>query len=294
MLTKLFHRFPKPYRLLVIGIASALCAIAIGVFTLSLIPPLETATSSPQEATNSEIVTSQAEPPPEDLTTISPVPDVPESPISAEARADARAGADDTPENIDQYAEPYDDVVSSEGVPSQFNHLAYAEADPSRIVPVGKFIREGYERDEFLDADAAQAFVNMTAAASAEGIQLIPVSGFRTIARQQALFDNQVEKLGSAEEAAKLSAPPGHSEHHTGYAIDIGDATAPDTDIKYEFEYTPAYSWLQANAGAYGFELSFPRNNQQGVSFEPWHWRFVASAHAQETFYFGRALSTSP
>lgn len=291
MLTKLFHRFPKPYRLLVIGIASALCAIAIGVFTLSLIPPLETATPSPQDATNSEIVTGQAEPSAtEDLTTIAPVPDVPESPISAEARA----GADDTPENIDQYAEPYDDVVSSEGVPARFNHLAYSEADPSRIVPVGKFIREGYERDEFLDADAAQAFVNMTAAAGAEGIQLIPVSGFRTIARQQELFSTQVEKLGSAEEAAKLSAPPGHSEHHTGYAIDIGDATAPGTDIKYEFEYTPAYSWLQANASTYGFELSFPRGNQQGVSFEPWHWRFVASSHAQETFYFGRALSTSP
>ena len=288
MLTKLFHRFPKPYRLLVIGIASALCAIAIGVITLSLIPPSETVTSATQDAERPEVVIDQAEPSTADLTTIAPVPDVPEPPISAEA------GADATPENIDQYAEPYDDVISSEGVPSRFKHLAYAEADPSRIVPVGKFIREGYERDEFLDADAAQAFVNMKAAASAEGIQLIPVPGFRTVARQQELFASQVEKQGSESEAAKLSAPPGHSEHHTGYAIDIGDATAPGTDIKYEFEYTPAYSWLQANAGTYGFELSFPRGNQQGVSFEPWHWRFVGTSHAQETFYFGRAFSASP
>ncbi len=34
----------------------------------------------------------------------------------------------------------------------------------------------------------------------------------------------------------------------------------------------------------FGFELSFPENNPQGVRYEPWHWRFVSSPEAQAIF----------
>lgn len=87
------------------------------------------------------------------------------------------------------------------------------------------------------------------------------------------------------EERAALSAPPGYSEHHTGYAIDIGDAQFPQWDTQEAFETTPAFRWLERNAARFGFELSFPRNNPQGVNYEPWHWRFVGDRHSLETFY---------
>lgn len=159
-------------------------------------------------------------------------------------------------------------------------HFPFPEAPNERLVGVSKY----HDRLEYLDQEAAKAFNLMRVDAQRQDIQLVLISGFRSISTQQQLFTKQIQKQGSKEAAAKLSAPPGHSEHHTGYAIDIGDATQPDKDLKFAFESTPAYSWLSQNAYRYGFELSFPRNNIQGVSFEPWHWRYVSSYRAEQIF----------
>jgi zinc D-Ala-D-Ala carboxypeptidase len=174
-------------------------------------------------------------------------------------------------------------------IPNWFGHLPYDEAPPDRLVSIGKFERENYVREESLDGEAAQAFQVMVAAARSQGVQLMGISGFRSIADQQALFDKQIEKRGSAEAAAQLSAPPAYSEHHTGYAIDITDASRTDVDLKVMFEATAAYQWLVANATNYGFEQSFPRNNAQGVSYEPWHWRFVGSTRSAQIFTSARS-----
>ena len=40
------------------------------------------------------------------------------------------------------------------------------------------------------------------------------------------------------------------------------------------FEATPAFAWLQARAGDFGFAMSYPRGNPHGIVYEPWHWRF--------------------
>jgi zinc D-Ala-D-Ala carboxypeptidase len=164
-----------------------------------------------------------------------------------------------------------------------FGHLPYAENDLSRLVDAGKFIRGTYERNEALDFEANEAFQSMTAAARAENVFLMPISGFRTIADQKVLYEKQIARRGSEEAAAKWSAPPGYSEHHTGYAIDIGDMDS-DTDLKMTFQDTEVYRWLKVNARSFGFEESFSYNNQQGVSFEPWHWRYVNSARAGQIF----------
>jgi zinc D-Ala-D-Ala carboxypeptidase len=159
-------------------------------------------------------------------------------------------------------------------------HFPYAEAQTSRLVQVGMY----YDRPESLDREAADAFAQMREAARAGGVDLNIISGFRSRASQEKLFARQIQRRGNREAAARLSAPPGHSEHHTGYALDIGDNSDQDTDLKYAFERTRAYHWLSENANQYGFELSFPRNNPGGVSFEPWHWRFVGSETAAQIF----------
>jgi len=268
MLSKLRNHIPKTYQLLLVGTMSALVAISVGIFVNYLVPAPSTV--AVQEGDHTPSFTAQTM---ESGVSIVPIPANPAPPIQATAP---------TIETLPSagYAEPYDDLPTA-----LHNHLPYDQADPTRIVSIGSFVRESYEREEFLDADAAQAFNVMASAAAESGISLIPISGFRTIEHQSELFAKQVEKLGSESEAAKLSAPPGHSEHHTGYAIDIGDATRPDADIKPEFKTTDAYRWLLANASIYGFELSFPEGNQQGVSFEPWHWRYVGSPKAAQTFY---------
>lgn len=100
------------------------------------------------------------------------------------------------------------------------------------------------------------------------------------------------KRAQGAQQRAKVSAPPGRSEHHTGYAMDIGDATQPKTHVNVTFEETRAFEWLRKNAPRYSFELSFPKGNSQGVSYEPWHWRYVGDKDSLETFYNARNLKS--
>jgi len=188
-----------------------------------------------------------------------------------------------SPSNIKKLVPPIQPLIPSV-MPPKSGHLPYAEALHETLVNVGKY----YDRFETLHYDAQKAFNEMRASARLVGVGLTPISGFRTIADQRLLFDRQIRRQGSPEAAARLSAPPGYSEHHTGYVIDIGEEGNPDTDLKFDFEYTEAYRWLtknkNVNARRYGFMLSFPHKNAQGVSFEPWHWRYVGSPSAAKIF----------
>lgn len=163
---------------------------------------------------------------------------------------------------------------------SLLGHIAYAEAPQDTLRPV---LPNG---SVLLRDAAAERFLAMVRAARAERVTLVPLSGFRSVEEQTYLFFTLKAKRSlSAQERAQVSAPPGYSEHHTGYAVDIGDGDRPDTDLETDFDKTAAYRWLMVNAARFGFELSFPKDNAQGVSYEPWHWRFVGDRHSLETFY---------
>ncbi|MEN9217168.1 MAG: D-alanyl-D-alanine carboxypeptidase family protein [Gloeomargarita sp. HHBFW_bins_162] len=167
-----------------------------------------------------------------------------------------------------------------------FGHLPYPEAQPEDLQAVTADGRVKLHRD------AAQAFLAMQRAARAEGVILVPLSGFRSYQQQQSLFyDVKAERGQQVAERAQVSAPPGYSEHHTGYALDIGDGRQPSTHIELTFEQTAAFAWLQKRAAAFHFELSFPRDNPQGISYEPWHWRFVGTPASLELFYRARPVS---
>ena len=274
MLSKLFHFLPYRYRQLLVATVTAIAIPLIGLLVYFTFPkpPEPSATPTLPVETNADIETASE-------LTITPIPAGSE-PVNSKPITDSRSlEAIQSPPQLEEYAAQYDNPLDT-----KFNHFPYGEAYDGDIVSIGKFTRESYEREEFLHYEAADAFRAMKTAAAADAIRIQAVSGFRTIARQSDLFEAQVAKLGSEKAAAKLSAPPGHSEHHTGYAVDIGDVTLPETDITYDFERTPAYSWLKANAIHFGFEESFPKGNSQGVSFEPWHWRYIGSDNAQKIF----------
>jgi zinc D-Ala-D-Ala carboxypeptidase len=163
-------------------------------------------------------------------------------------------------------------------------HLPYNEAPTEELQPI---VPDGSIK---LRQAAAEQFAAMEAAAQADGISLVVISGFRTLDEQESLFfDVKAERGQEAKKRAEVSAPPGYSEHHTGYAVDIGDGSAPAANLSLDFEKTEAFKWLETNAPYYSFELSFPKNNSQGVSYEPWHWRFVGDRQSLETFYKARA-----
>ncbi len=167
-------------------------------------------------------------------------------------------------------------------------HLTYPEAPASELQPITV---DGQIK---LRTAAANKFKEMLAAAGKQGVILVPLSGFRSVADQQHLFfDVKAQRGQVATKRAEVSAPPGYSEHHTGYAMDIGDGRTPATNLSPDFEKTAAFKWLEKNAAYYSFEVSFPKGNAQGVSYEPWHWRFVGDRDSLETFYRAKNL-TSP
>ncbi|AFZ53560.1 M15 family metallopeptidase [Cyanobacterium aponinum] len=167
-------------------------------------------------------------------------------------------------------------------------HLGYEQAPMSELKPV---TADGRIK---LRTKAAEKFLEMQSDARREGITLVAISGFRTIDDQEYLFFNiKEQRKQETSKRAEVSAPPGYSEHHTGYAVDIGDGNAPATNLNTNFEQTAAFRWLEANAAKYSFELSFPEDNLQGISYEPWHWRFVGDTHSLETFYKARELKTN-
>ncbi|MEG4506653.1 D-alanyl-D-alanine carboxypeptidase family protein [Microcoleus sp. F6_B4] len=165
-------------------------------------------------------------------------------------------------------------------------HLPYPEAPAKDLVSVTP---DGSVK---LRTSAAAKYQEMVNAAAASGIYFAPISGFRSLQDQQhVFFDVKAERRQNATKRAEVSAPPGYSEHHTGYAIDIGDGTAPEHNLSPSFENTEAFKWLEANAVAFSFEMSFPKNNRQGVSYEPWHWRFVGDKQSLETFYKAHSMN---
>jgi len=198
-----------------------------------------------------------------------------------------------SPSAINKNSNDNPEVIAKESnvSPDLFGHHVYGEAPANQLRAIGK-AADGYEIR--LREVAAKNYLNMEAAAKADGVDLVVISGFRTIAEQQQLFfDISKQRNQTPAQRAKVSAPPGHSEHHTGYALDIGDGNLPSANLSSNFEKTAAFQWLQNNAAKYGFEMSFPVNNPQGVMYEPWHWRFVGDDDSLATFYKKQSRGSS-
>lgn len=193
------------------------------------------------------------------------------------------------PSNIapsDAAPKPNSPKLATPKLEPKYGHFPYLAASPADMQLVASYAHGEDQRYETLHPDAAAALFKMVSAARAEGVWLVPASGFRTLAQQRTLFTAQIASKGSPEAAALVSAPPGHSEHHTGYAVDLADGSlAQAYDISDTFAKSGAYAWLLANAAQFGFELSFPQGNAQGISYEPWHWRYVGSAEAKAIFH---------
>ena len=136
--------------------------------------------------------------------------------------------------------------------------------------------RDRYGRPLWLRAAAARAWTAMRAAALAESVVLEAISGYRSHDYQLGIFRRKRARGQSVEEILQVNAAPGFSEHHGGEVLDISTPGEPAAEES--FEATPAFAWLQRHAGAFGFEMSYPRGNPHGIVYEPWHWRLRGPA----------------
>ena len=175
-------------------------------------------------------------------------------------------------------------ATNSEPTPdSLLGHRPYELADASSLVTIStnSMVR--------LKPEVAQKVETMMTEAKALGINLDVISGFRSLEDQRYLFfDLKAERGQKRTTRAQVSDPPGYREHHTCYAVDFIDGSQPATDLTASFEDTQAFRWLKENAAYYGFEMSFPKDNDQNVAFEPWHWRYVGNQESLELFYRGQ------
>ena len=155
-------------------------------------------------------------------------------------------------------------------------HLPYLEVSKNKLVEI--------QPDILVHKDMFNSLLEMKIDAEKDGIYLVFLSGFRSIELQKEIFYSLKSiRNQNASERAKVSAPPGYSEHSTGFAIDIGDAHNRLTDFEVEFEETKAFKWLKRNAAKYHFVLSFNKDHKS-VDYEPWHWRYEGSIDALKIF----------
>jgi D-alanyl-D-alanine carboxypeptidase len=147
--------------------------------------------------------------------------------------------------------------------------------EATELVSIGKS-PEG--NDCRLIRPAAHAWHRMQAAAQSAGVELLPLSGFRSIERQAEIIRGKLAVGEKISDILRSIAAPGYSEHHTGRAIDVGCHDEPP--LEEAFANTRSFAWLVRHADEFGFNMSFPKHNPNGFVYEPWHWCWHAKASA--------------
>ncbi|MFI3227213.1 MAG: M15 family metallopeptidase [Clostridia bacterium] len=127
----------------------------------------------------------------------------------------------------------------------------------------------------YLETETAEAMEAMFKAALNDGIRLVLVSGYRDFDYQNMLFERKVASIGY-EDANKIVARPGESEHQTGFVADVSCSSVGYSLVE-NFDETQEYQWLAENAANYGFILRYLEDKVDvtGYTYEPWHYRYV-------------------
>ena len=154
----------------------------------------------------------------------------------------------------------------------------HRQLNPAAYVP-GQLVRVQAER---LRAPAADAYKQFAKAAKAAGVNVMPISGYRSFSEQASLYDSYVRQYGQAT-ADTLAARPGYSEHQTGLAMDIGNASGTCA-LQACFANTPAGRWAAEHGWEYGFIIRYPAGAEAttGYTYEPWHLRYVGKVIAED------------
>lgn len=141
-------------------------------------------------------------------------------------------------------------------------------------------------------------FLSMLQAAKEDGITLEVCSPYRTLDRQEYLFDRKIVRymkrgmsyMDAYKLAARVVNVPGTSEHQIGLALDIYTDSYKTLDEG--FGETSAGIWLQEHCAEYGFILRYPKGKEYitGIEYEPWHFRYVGKTAAGEIMEQGLTL----
>lgn len=141
-----------------------------------------------------------------------------------------------------------------------------------------------------VESDYAQIQLEQKTAAVLNGVlqaicandRILAVSGYRTMEEQQAIYMDSLQENGK-EFTEKYVAVPGHSEHQTGLAIDLGLRKREIDFIRPDFPYEGICESFRRRAIRYGFVERYEKGKEEvtGIAHEPWHFRYVGYPHSE-------------
>lgn len=174
----------------------------------------------------------------------------------ADLSAVLQADTDDLLTRVDKKV-----LLSEDFIPADLKPLT------AQTAQAGSYIIN--RNDLSLRSVAEKALAVMAKDARAQGITILVSSSYRSYAYQKKVYERNVAQMGK-QAADRESAAPGASQHQLGTVIDFGSITD-------EYAKTDAGKWLTANAGTYGWSLSFPDGYEYitGYRWECWHYRYV-------------------
>lgn len=170
---------------------------------------------------------------------------------------------------IDRTPDSYTVLVNKEyGLPEDY-------VPDDLVVPNISYPFSYYDEKKLLREVPAAALEELVVAAKEDNVILNGISGYRSYARQKAIYQNNIKTKGLAH-TEQYSAKPGYSEHQSGLSIDVS-ARSNNNALTARFGSTKEGIWLAKNCYKYGFIIRYPKGKEAitGYSYEPWHIRYV-------------------
>lgn len=162
-----------------------------------------------------------------------------------------------------QLADPFQDGIEHEFEPDDPLYWSSEPRDPLAAIDCKEHQDVGYVKGakfnitvvtvdgKPVEVETANAFYQMAQAAAKAGVTIKVVSGFRTMAEQQYLYNCYINCNCNN---CNLAAKPGYSNHQSGHALDLNTGGAG------------VLAWLKKHGGTYGFTATVPS--------EDWHWEW--------------------
>lgn len=201
--------------------------------------------------------------------------------VSSDKASFANPNAVETPEPTEDIWPDIDITMPQYSIVNDDNLLSSAyEPDVSRI---------GITKYMLFETSALPHLDNMLADLKEAGFSVYVGGAYRTYSYQNELFNRKASQIAygygvtdyldpiyqkAAEEARKITAFPGSSEHQLGLAVDLFDRNYGQ--LVYENMNQDFYAWLDEHCAEYGFIKRYPTRKLLLTGWdEPWHYRYV-------------------
>lgn len=160
---------------------------------------------------------------------------------------------------------------------NEANRLPDKFEDTVEIIGVENAVGEKYQ----IEKKTYEAFLRLREdLLKNDGIQTELISVYRTVKQQEETFQRYLKSFG-LEYTNKYVAKPGHSEHHTGLAIDVGILLNGKLyrTVEELLSVDHLFQAVQEKLPSYGFILRYPKGKEAitGIGYEPWHFRYIDS-----------------